>query len=93
MSSLADLEKRLKHIEDERAVERLIASYGPLVDAGEADATAELWALDGSYDVEGWHDARPRRRRGDGAIRRAPGSDPPWLLPFPRSGGGERGRR
>ena len=55
MSSLADLEKRLKHIEDERAVERLIASYGPLVDAGEADATAELWALDGSYDVEGWH--------------------------------------
>ena len=55
MSSLAELEKRLQHIEDERAVERLIASYGPLVDAGEADATAALWATDGSYDVEGWH--------------------------------------
>lgn len=51
---LADLERRLARIEDERAIERLIASYGPLVDAGEAEATAELWAVDGSYDVEGW---------------------------------------
>jgi uncharacterized protein (TIGR02246 family) len=55
MTSLAELEKRLQTIEDERAIERLIASYGPLVDAGEADATADLWATDGSYDVEGWH--------------------------------------
>lgn len=55
MSSLAELEKRLQTIEDERALERLIASYGPLVDAGEADATADLWAVDGSYEVEGWH--------------------------------------
>ena len=51
---LAELERRLQRIEDERAIERLIASYGPLVDAGEADATAQLWAVDGSYDVEGW---------------------------------------
>ncbi|MGV0603686.1 nuclear transport factor 2 family protein [Mycolicibacterium sp. XJ1904] len=55
MSELADLERRLARIEDERAIERLIASYGPLVDAGEAAATADLWAEDGSYDVEGWH--------------------------------------
>lgn len=51
---LAELERRLERIEHERAIERLIASYGPLVDAGEADSTAELWAEDGSYDVEGW---------------------------------------
>jgi len=51
---LADLERRLQQIEDERAIERLIASYGPLVDAGEADATAELWTADGVYDVENW---------------------------------------
>lgn len=51
---LAELEARLAVIEDERAIERMIASYGPLVDAGEADAAAQLWALDGSYDVEGW---------------------------------------
>lgn len=55
MSTLAELEMRLARIEDERAIERLIASYGPLVDAGEADATAALWAADGTYDVEGWH--------------------------------------
>jgi uncharacterized protein (TIGR02246 family) len=48
------LERRLQRIEDERAIERLIASYGPLVDAGDAEATAQLWASDGSYNVEGW---------------------------------------
>ncbi|KUI40546.1 hypothetical protein AU198_12400 [Mycobacterium sp. GA-1199] len=55
MTELVDLERRLARIEDEREIERLIASYGPLVDAGEADAAADLWADDGSYDVEGWH--------------------------------------
>lgn len=55
MSTLAELEKRLQRLEDERAIERLIASYGPLVDAGEAEATARLWSVDGTYDVEGWH--------------------------------------
>lgn len=52
--ALAGLQQRLSLIEDERRIERLIASYGPLVDAGEADAVAALWAFDGSYDVEGW---------------------------------------
>lgn len=58
---LAALAERLRRIEDEREIERLIASYGPLVDAGEADATADLWAVDGTYDVEGW----PMRSRDD----------------------------
>lgn len=51
---LAELERRLQRIEDERAIEKLIASYGPLVDAGQAEATAELWSEDGAYDVESW---------------------------------------
>ncbi|MCV7382255.1 nuclear transport factor 2 family protein [Mycolicibacter longobardus] len=51
---LAELERRLQQIEDERAIERLIASYGPLVDAGEADSAAALWRDDGVYDVENW---------------------------------------
>jgi hypothetical protein len=51
---VAELQRRLQRIEDERAIERLIASYGPLVDAGEAGAVSQLWANDGSYDVEGW---------------------------------------
>ena len=51
---LAELERRLQQISDERAVERLIASYGPLVDAGDAESTAALWTQDGVYDVENW---------------------------------------
>jgi ketosteroid isomerase-like protein len=52
---LAALEQRLRQVEDELAIGRLMASYGPLVDAGDAEAVAGLWAEDGEYDVEGWH--------------------------------------
>lgn len=56
MSSTDDrisaLEDRLARLEDEHAIARLIASYGPLVDAGEAERVAELWTEDGVYDVE-----------------------------------------
>ncbi len=51
---LARLEERVGRLEDELAITRLVASYGPLVDAGEAEAVAGLWAEDGRYDVEGW---------------------------------------
>ncbi|KAB2341577.1 nuclear transport factor 2 family protein [Actinomadura rudentiformis] len=49
---LAGLEARLNRLEDEKAVERLISSYGPLVDSGSADAVAGLWEPGGVYDVE-----------------------------------------
>src|SRR6202161_1352095 len=52
---LAALEQRWRRVEDELAIGRLMASYGPLVDAGDADAVSGLWADDGEYDVEGWH--------------------------------------
>lgn len=51
---LARLERRLQHIEDEREIARLIASYGPRVDAADAAGAASLWSAEGSYDVEGW---------------------------------------
>ncbi|NKY44987.1 nuclear transport factor 2 family protein [Nocardia cerradoensis] len=51
---LTDILRRLRRVEDELAIMRIIASYGPLVDAGQAEATAELWCADGEYDVEGW---------------------------------------
>lgn len=35
-------------------IARLIASYGPYVDAADAEGTAALWATDGRYEVEGW---------------------------------------
>lgn len=45
---------RLQRLEDEHDIAKLIASYGPSVDAGDADRTAQLWADDGTYDVENW---------------------------------------
>jgi len=35
-----DLAARLRRLEDERDISRLIASYGPAVDAGDPDAAA-----------------------------------------------------
>lgn len=49
---LAKLEGRLQRLEDERDIARLIASYGPLVDAGAADQVASLWDDDGTFDVD-----------------------------------------
>lgn len=62
MSDIDDLSTRLRRLEDERDIARLIASYGPAVDAGDPDAAAGLWASDGSYDVDG------RRMEGRAAV-------------------------
>ena len=50
---LARLEARLQMFEDERVIQRIVASYGPLVDTGAADDVAALWSADGVYDVDG----------------------------------------
>ncbi|MGW0838858.1 nuclear transport factor 2 family protein [Streptomyces sp. NPDC002787] len=50
---LARLEQRLAALEDEQAIARLIASYGPLVDSGSASEVAALWEPHGEYDVDG----------------------------------------
>jgi ketosteroid isomerase-like protein len=52
---LEAIEERLQLLEDEQAIARLVATYGPLVDAGEADRVADLWTEDGIYDVEEFH--------------------------------------
>jgi uncharacterized protein (TIGR02246 family) len=49
-----DVVARLRRLEDDRDIRQLIASYGPAVDAGDADAAARLWSSDGVYDVDGW---------------------------------------
>lgn len=54
MSDIDDVMARLRQLEDERDIARLIASYGPAVDAGDPEAAAGLWASDGTYDVDGW---------------------------------------
>ncbi|KDQ70946.1 nuclear transport factor 2 family protein [Streptomyces halstedii] len=49
---IAALEARIGLLEDERAVARAMASYGPLVDGGDAETVAALWAPDGVYDID-----------------------------------------
>lgn len=49
---IAALEARIGLLEDERAVARAMASYGPLVDGGDAEGVAALWAPDGVYDID-----------------------------------------
>ncbi len=50
---LAALETRLHDLEDQVAIYQLMSAYGPLVDSGDAEATAALWTLDGVYDWGG----------------------------------------
>lgn len=52
MTDIEALAARLRRLEDEHDIARLIACYGPAVDAADADATARLWAADGVYDVD-----------------------------------------
>jgi uncharacterized protein (TIGR02246 family) len=52
MTDIDELAARLRRLEDDRDIRQLIASYGPAVDAGDADAAALLWATDGVYDVD-----------------------------------------
>lgn len=63
------LERRLQLLEDQQAIAQLIARYGPLVDSGEAEATAQLWTRDGRYHVEG------RRMHGRDEVRAMVESD------------------
>ena len=47
---LAELRARLRRLEDESAIPRLIMSYGPAADAGLTTFAAGLWLEDGEYD-------------------------------------------
>jgi hypothetical protein len=48
----SDIEARLRALEDQFAIMQAMASYGPAVDSGLADATAGLWTEDGVYDAQ-----------------------------------------
>lgn len=49
---LTALETRLQAAEDELAIIRLVASYGPMVDSGSVDHAPGLFAPDGVYDID-----------------------------------------
>lgn len=65
---------RLRALEDREAIRDLIARYGPLADAGEAQAVAALFAEDGVYAVGGMGEARGRAEIAaliDGPVHRS----------------------
>jgi hypothetical protein len=47
---LAALQARVRRLEDESSITRLIMSYGPAADAGLTRFAGQLWASDGEYD-------------------------------------------
>jgi hypothetical protein len=54
----AAIEARLRVVEDELEILRLLSSYGPLVDSGSAAAAADLWVAGGGYDFGDGTDSR-----------------------------------
>lgn len=53
-----EADTRLRRLEDAEAIRTLIARYGPLADAGNAEALALLWHEAGEYEVAGFGVAR-----------------------------------
>jgi len=51
-AKLKAMEARLRALEDEREITRLMAAYGPAVDSGSVEAAAWLWSEDGVYDAQ-----------------------------------------
>src|SRR5262252_5541560 len=47
------LEARLRAVEDELALYRLMTSYGPAADSGDGVKASEIWTEDGVYDSDG----------------------------------------
>jgi hypothetical protein len=52
-SRMLALEKRVRQLEDQLQLYQIMSAYGPLVDSGDAEATAALWTEDGIYDWGG----------------------------------------
>jgi SnoaL-like domain len=61
-----ELAARIRRVEDELAIRRVILSYGPAADAGLAERAGTLWADDGEYD---WDTEQPALR-GPAAVAR-----------------------
>lgn len=51
-SRFAALEQRVRMLEDQLEIYRLISSYGPAVDTGSSDMAAALWDDEGTYEFD-----------------------------------------
>lgn len=61
-AAVAALQGRVRLLEDHLAVTQLVAQYGPDVDSGSAEATAQLWTEDGIFDAVGAIEMRGREQ-------------------------------
>ena len=52
LDQFAQLRERVGLLEDELAVRRVLASYGPAVDSGDSARTGALWTEDAVYDMD-----------------------------------------
>lgn len=52
-AELAALKQRVRELEDFRDVTQLAMQYGPSVDSGSAEETANIWSEDGTFAVVG----------------------------------------
>ncbi|MGO9854923.1 MAG: nuclear transport factor 2 family protein [Acidimicrobiales bacterium] len=52
-TAVAALASRVQLLEDHLAITQLVAQYGPNVDSGSAEATANLWTENGTFDAVG----------------------------------------
>lgn len=53
LSELRDEVRQLRRVADVQEIINLVMTYGPMVDAGDAEGTAQLWSSTGSYEVDG----------------------------------------
>lgn len=74
---LDQLEQRIAALEDEAELTRLMTSYGPAVDTGEADEAAALFADDALYDTDG----APLMHGADGVRAMVSGPNQQALIP------------
>jgi hypothetical protein len=61
------LEARVHQLEDQVQLYQIMSAYGPLVDSGDAKATAALWTEDGLYDWGGGSASQPGSGVKEGA--------------------------
>jgi hypothetical protein len=59
-AALTALDARIRLLEDHLEITQLVAQYGPAVDSGSAEAAANLWTEDGTFDAVGVIDMRGR---------------------------------
>jgi SnoaL-like domain len=77
---LTVLESRLRVTEDTLEITNLLMSYGPLVDSGESEAAANLWAAGGGYNFSGGFSGGTRMEAPQQLVAMYESKEHKWLV-------------